>query len=100
MKQAVTWEVKAFVDATAISGPAWVSRTASDSREIVEPGVLTTATTFAPCSRAWQIAWIVSMVSPDWRSRRRGLLGDDRVAVAELAAEARPTGIRHQCSIA
>ena len=49
MKQAVTWEVKAFVDATAISGPAWVSRTASDSREIVEPGVLTTATTFAPC---------------------------------------------------
>jgi hypothetical protein len=43
-----------------------VRTTASDSREIVEPGVLTTATTFAPCSRAWRIAWMVSMVSPLW----------------------------------
>ena len=58
--------MKALVEATAISGPAWVRITASDSREMVEPGVFTMATTFAPCSRAWRIAWIVSMVSPLW----------------------------------
>ena len=32
---------------------------------MVEPKVFTTASTFAPCSRAWRIAMIVSMVSPD-----------------------------------
>ena len=60
------WARNALVDATAISGPAWVYSTASDSRGIVEPLVLQTASTLAPCSRAWRTAMIVSIVSPDW----------------------------------
>ena len=43
---------KAFVDATAISGPAWVYNTASDSRGIVELLVLQIANTLPPAAFA------------------------------------------------
>ena len=55
----------AFVDATAISGPACVYRTASDSRGIDEPFVLQIASVRAPCSFAYRSAMSVSIVSPD-----------------------------------
>ncbi|CAB5148487.1 unannotated protein [freshwater metagenome] len=42
----------ALVDATAISGPAWVYKTASDSRGIVEPFVLQTENIVAPFALA------------------------------------------------
>ena len=58
--------VMPFVDATATSGPAWVYRTASDSRGMVEPFALQMASTRAFCSLAWRRAISVSMVSPDW----------------------------------
>ena len=59
------WARNALVEATAISGPAWVYSTASDSRGIVEPWVLQIASTLAPCSRACRTAMRVSIVSPD-----------------------------------
>ena len=46
------WVRKAFVDATATSGPAYVYSAASDSRGIVEPTVLQMARVVAPCSLA------------------------------------------------
>ena len=49
---AINWVAKALVEATAISGPAWVYRTASDSRPIVEPFVLQTENIVAPCDLA------------------------------------------------
>ena len=55
----------ALVDATAISGPAYVYRTASDSRGIVEPTVLQIASVLAPCALACRRAMRVSIVSPD-----------------------------------
>ncbi len=54
------------MDATPISGPAWVYSTASDSRGICDPLVLQTASTLAFCRRACRIASRVSIVSPDW----------------------------------
>src|SRR5215831_17283177 len=47
-----SWQVKALVEATPISGPASVGMTASLSRAIVEVGTLTTATTCCCCSLA------------------------------------------------
>ena len=61
----MTCATKALVEATAISGPAWVYSTASDSRGIVAPCVLQIANTRDPCSRAWRRAIRVSIVSPD-----------------------------------
>jgi len=63
---AVIWARNALVDATAISGPACVYSTASDSRGMVEPLVLQMEMVLAPCSRAYRTAIRVSMVSPDW----------------------------------
>jgi len=54
-----------LVEATAISGPACVYNTASDSRGMVDPLVLQMASTRAFCSFAWRSAISVSMVSPD-----------------------------------
>ncbi len=56
----------ALVEATAISGPACVYSTASDSRGMVEPLVLQMERVLAPCSLAYRTAIRVSMVSPDW----------------------------------
>ena len=47
---AASWQVKALVEATPISGPASVGAAASVSRAMLEPGTLTTPTVFAPLS--------------------------------------------------
>ncbi len=46
-----SWQVKAFVEATPISGPARIGNTASDSRAMVDSLTLTTAPIFRPLSR-------------------------------------------------
>ncbi|MCY1379986.1 hypothetical protein D9M69_677600 [compost metagenome] len=43
-----SWQVKALVEATPISGPARIGNTASDSRAMVDSRVLTTAPIFRP----------------------------------------------------
>ena len=66
MTSVVTWVMKVFEAATAISGPAWRNTTASASRVIADPTVFVTAMIGLPCSRAWRVGAIVSAVSPDW----------------------------------
>ena len=61
----VIWVVKAFVEATPISGPAWVYAPACVSRAIDEPTTLHTPKTKAPRLFAILIAARVSAVSPD-----------------------------------
>ena len=61
----MTWLVNAFVEATPISGPAWMYTPPSDSRAIVEPTTFTTPSARAPRRRASRIAASVSSVSPD-----------------------------------
>ena len=56
----------AFVVATAISGPASLYRTVSDSFARLEPGTLTMEDVFTPISFAYLSAARVSAVSPDW----------------------------------
>jgi hypothetical protein len=60
--------VKALVDATPISGPAWVWRTSWLSRAMVAPRTLQTESTRAPRSRPSRSAARVSAVSPDWET--------------------------------
>ena len=62
---AASWQVKALVEATPISGPASVGARASERREMLEVGTLTTASVFAPCSLAYFSEASVSAVSPD-----------------------------------
>ena len=57
--------VKAFVDATPISGPAWVYAPAWVSLAIDDPTTLHTPKTKAPLDFASLIAANVSAVSPD-----------------------------------
>ena len=57
--------VNALVEATPISGPAWVYAPAWDSLEMEEPTTLQTPNTNAPFSFASFIAASVSAVSPD-----------------------------------
>src|SRR5690606_41924159 len=65
--RAVNWVVKALVDATPISGPAWVMITRSDSRTRELPGTLQIAkAALNPAFLAWRRAARVSAVSPDW----------------------------------
>ena len=47
----VSWQVKALVEATPISGPASVGSTASDSRAIEDSRTLTMDTMCWPCAR-------------------------------------------------
>ena len=56
--------------ATAISGPAQVYSTSSDSRAMVEPTTLTMDSSRAPRRLASRMAARVSMVSPDWLMTR------------------------------
>ena len=62
---AVNWVVKAFVEATPISGPASVRIVAAASRVIIEPATLQMATVFDPFCFASRCAAKVSAVS-DW----------------------------------
>ncbi len=61
-----SWLVKALVEATPISGPAWRYTPCPHSRAIVEPTTLQMPTVAAPCSFASRTAPRVSAVSPDW----------------------------------
>jgi hypothetical protein len=68
MAMATSWDVKAFVDATPISGPACVARTPSTIRATAEPGTFTTPTVRAPRRLASWSAATVSAVCPTGRS--------------------------------
>ena len=57
--------MKAFVEATPISGPACVANTASAMRAIWLPGAFTMAAIGEPARRASDSAATVSAVSPD-----------------------------------
>lgn len=56
----------ALVEATLISGPAWVYSTASASRATEDPTTLHSPSVTQPFSRASRNAASVSAVSPDW----------------------------------
>ncbi|MNM96401.1 hypothetical protein D3C81_1088770 [compost metagenome] len=65
--RATSWVVKALVEATPISGPAWVSRVRSDSRTSELVATLQIARLERkPSSLALRSAARVSAVSPDW----------------------------------
>ena len=68
--------VKAFVEATPISGPAWVKTTLSASRASVLPRTLHMDKVDAPRDLASLIAAIVSAVSPDWDTAMNRSPGD------------------------
>ena len=106
MRRAANWVVKALVDATQISTPAWVSKAKSDSRTRVLVGTLQTVSV---CSKpehfAMRWAASVSAVSPDWLivmnppgDAPRGLhhVGDPMHRDASLAAS--PAG-HHEKSL-
>eukprot|EP00835_Amoeboradix_gromovi_P000164 NODE_5_length_49639_cov_0.484336.p26 type:complete len:122 gc:universal NODE_5_length_49639_cov_0.484336:48797-48432(-) len=61
---AINWEVNAFVDATAISGPALIWTPQWVSLLMVDPTTLVTPTHKAPLSKQYLNANIVSAVSP------------------------------------
>ena len=64
--RAASWAVKALVEATPISGPAWVGHSRSASRAMEEWCALTTAAVVRPFSLHQRSAASVSAVSPDW----------------------------------
>ncbi len=70
--------MKAFVEATPISGPACVARTPSTRRAIAEPGTFTTPTVGAPARIASVNAATVSAVSPDWEIPTTSVRGPTR----------------------
>ena len=63
---AINWVTYAFVDATAISGPAHVYNTSLASLETELPTTLVTANTLAPFACPSLKTAKVSAVSPDW----------------------------------
>ena len=63
---AVSCDVKAFVEATPISGPACVRIVPAASRVIIEPMTLQIASVGEPLIFASRCAARVSAVSPDW----------------------------------
>ena len=79
--------MNAFVEATPISGPACVSSVPAASRVIIEPTTLQIASVFEPFCFASRCAASVSAVSPDCEITTVSVFGgDDRIAIAELAA--------------
>ncbi len=67
---AVTIELKAFVEATAISGPEWMYTPCPQARAIVLPTTFTTPMTRPPLVWISRTAPSVSAVSPDWLTAR------------------------------
>ena len=65
---AATWEVKALVEATPISGPAWVGSISSASRAMVDSCTFTSAAVVIPRALHQRSAARVSAVSPDWET--------------------------------
>ena len=70
MKRAVSWAVKALVEATPISGPALVVMVPWASRETAAPTTLQMARVLEPLAMSSRWAARVSAVSPDWVMRR------------------------------
>ena len=66
MSSSTSCVLYAFVVATAISGPAQVYNTSSDSRAMELPTTFTTDRILAPRLLASRSAAMVSRVSPDW----------------------------------
>src|ERR1700754_588061 len=79
-----SWQVKALVEATPISGPAWVASRRSASRAIVEVGTLTTTAIFCPFARAWRRQRARRLARLRDEEREAALL-HHRLAIAELA---------------
>ena len=87
MNSAVSCDVNALVEATPISGPACVISVPAASRVIMEPTTLQMASVFEPFCLASRCAASVSAVSPDCEITTVSVfVGDDRIAIAELAA--------------
>ena len=63
---AASWAVKHLVEATPISGPAWVYRAPSQVRAMAESTTLQMASVRAPRRLASLMAARVSAVSPLW----------------------------------
>ena len=83
-----SWQVKAFVDATPISGPASVGSTASDLRAIVDVCTLTIAAMRWPCFLA--VAQRGEAYRPSLPTARRtatAARGQGRLAVAHLGGD-------------
>ena len=66
MKSAVSWAVKALVEATPISGPALVVRVPWALRVMAAPTTLQMARVLEPLAMSSAWAARVSAVSPDW----------------------------------
>ena len=66
----VSCDVKAFVEATPISGPACTYTPPSDSRAMLLPTTFTIPSTVAPLAFASRSADSVSAVSPLWLIRK------------------------------
>ncbi len=71
-----TWAVKALVEATPISGPAWVGQSTLASRAMVDWCALTTAAVTSPWSAHQRSAAKVSAVSPDCEMAIARVFGD------------------------
>jgi hypothetical protein len=78
---------EAFVDATSISGPAKVGITTSLPRAIVEPGTLSTDSTWWRCSRAQRNEASVSAVSPDYDTNTKIVSPKRWRAIAEFGRD-------------
>src|SRR3989338_7581941 len=72
-----SWETNAFVEATPISGPAWLYTPASVSRAIDEPTTLTKPKLRTPFLFASFNAPCVSAVSPDWVADKSAVLASN-----------------------
>ena len=84
--RATTCDVNAFVEATPISGPAWVSSVPAASRVSIEPWTLQMAMGSAPRRFASRNAASVSAVSPLWEMATARVPGpDDGRPIPELA---------------
>ena len=95
-----SWQVKALVEATPISGPAWVGSSRSASRAIELVGTLTTTAIVCP-SRAGvaQRGERVGGLARLGDEQRQPARLEHRLAVAELAdATSMSTGTRANCS--
>ena len=83
-----SWQVKALVEATPISGPARVGATMSLSRAMVELATLTTDMILCPFALAQRSEAKVSAVSPDCETRRVSPPGSKRrIAIAKLGGD-------------
>jgi hypothetical protein len=70
-----SWQVKALVEATPISGPAWVDRSRSTSRAIELVGTLMMPAVVTPFAFMCRSAASVSAVSPDWLTTTPSVFG-------------------------